>query len=58
MNITEIYNTFTIGSQGFVMAVVDHCGYELSNEQIEEIAAISETPEEFEENWKEGNYSF
>ena len=52
MTIAEIFETFTIGSHGFVQAVVDNCGYEISREEIERIASKAKAAEEFQGTWE------
>ena len=52
MTLNEIYATYTIGSEGFVRAVEDNCGFEISREEIERLAAISPTAEDFQKNWE------
>ena len=52
MTLNEIYNEYTIGSEGFVLAVESNCGFEISREEIERLAAISPTAEDFQKNWE------
>ena len=52
MTLNEIYATYTIGSEGFIRAVEDNCGFEISREEIERLAAISPTAEDFQINWE------
>lgn len=48
MTITEIYENYTPGSQGFCIAVETHCGYEISREEIERISNRAGTAESFD----------
>ena len=52
MTLQEVYAKFTIGSQGFVRAVSDNCGYNASNSEIERIAAVAPTSEKFQSVWE------
>ena len=52
MTLNEIYNEYTIGSEGFVLAVESNCGFEISREEIERLAAISPTAEDLQKNWE------
>lgn len=52
MNINEIYEEFSVGSEGFINAVMDNDTFDISREEIEELASISPTPEEFVKNWE------
>ena len=52
MNIHEIYTTFSAGSRGFVMAVQSHCGFNASDDEIERIAELADTAEEFQSVWE------
>ena len=52
MTLNEIYATYTIGSEGLVRAGEDNCGFEISREEIERIASISPTAEDFQRNWE------
>lgn len=49
--LTEAYEEFTAGSQGFVKFVETHCGYDSSAEVIEAIADVAKTAEEFDRIW-------
>jgi hypothetical protein len=51
MTLNDIYNEFTVGSNGFVKAFQTHCGYDLSNEEVERIAAKAPTAAEFDRIW-------
>lgn len=48
MKLNEIYNEFSVGSEGFVRAVETHCGFCISREEIERIALIAPTAEDFQ----------
>ena len=52
MTLNEIYNTFSIGSAGFVDAVATHQGFGISNSEIERIAEVSPTAEDFQNTWE------
>jgi hypothetical protein len=56
MTLAEIYAEFTPGSKGFVRAVQAHCGLDLSNEEIERLAAECPRAEDFEDAWKNENW--
>lgn len=52
MTLEDIYNEFTRGSNGFVKAVQTWGKMDLSNEEIERIAAKAETADEFHRIWE------
>lgn len=52
MTINEIYATYTVGSQGFCKAVETYCGFGASIAEIERIADIADTAEEFQSVWE------
>lgn len=52
MTLAEIYNSFTPGSQGFVIAVETHCGFDISPTEIERIGDASKTAEAFQAAWE------
>lgn len=52
MTIEQIYNDYSAGSQGFVIAVETHCGYGISRTEIERIAGIAKTASEFQSVWE------
>jgi len=45
------FATFRVGSPGFCTYVSPHCGFEISRSEIQRIASVSITPEQFEETW-------
>ena len=47
MTLEEIYNTFSVGSEGFIRAVETHRGLEISREEIERIAEVAPTADDF-----------
>jgi hypothetical protein len=51
MTITEIFDQYTQGSQGFCIAVETHCGYDISRDEIERIAGAAETAADFHRIW-------
>ena len=52
MNISEIFDTYTVGSPGFVGAVQTHCGFEASDSEIKRIASASSGPLTFQGIWE------
>lgn len=52
MTLADIYSQFTPGSQGFCTAVSDHCGFEISRDEIRRIAERAATAEQFEAAWE------
>jgi hypothetical protein len=52
MTITEIFAQFRKGSQGFVQAVQDYCGYDCSHEEIARIAERANNADEFQTIWE------
>jgi len=52
MTLAQIYAQFTPGSQGFCIAVADHCGFGISRDEIRRIAEKSPTAEQFEAAWE------
>jgi molybdopterin biosynthesis enzyme len=52
MTLEDIYNDYTPGSTGFVIAVETHCGFEISREETVRIASKAETPEQFAAIWE------
>ena len=51
MTLQDIFDTFTPGSQGFIDAVNTHCGFNMSDEEIERIGKLAKNSAEFEEIW-------
>lgn len=51
--IEKIYDEFTPGSKGFVRAVSDRCGYEISDDEIRRIGLKSKTAAAFEQEYLE-----
>lgn len=56
MTLNDIYNEFTRGSNGFIKAVQSHCGLDISDAEIERIAAKAETAEEFTRIWENEDF--
>lgn len=52
MTINEIYETYTIGSTGFVKAVATYCNLEISDSEIETISTKATTAAEFMNIWE------
>lgn len=53
MTLEEIYEEYTVGSQGFVIAVSDHCGgLECSSDEIKRIAYRASSAAEFRSIWE------
>lgn len=52
MTINEIYETYTVASQGFCVAVETHCGYQISRNEIARIASKAATADEFQNIWE------
>lgn len=53
MTLNDIYNEFTIGSLGFVLAIETHAGVDCSREEIERIAGKAPTADEFMRIWSD-----
>ncbi len=51
MTIADIYADYTVGSPAFITAVRDNCGYGISRDEIERIAAQAPTAEAFQTIW-------
>jgi hypothetical protein len=51
-NLNTIYNEFTIGSDGMIRAIQTHCGFNISNAEIERILQRAKTASEFEHLWE------
>lgn len=49
--LSEIYQQFTRGSEGFCRAVESQCGFDLTREQIRAIAKRAKNAEEFHSIW-------
>lgn len=56
MTIETIYEEFSRGSNGFVHAVQTHCGYDISDAEIERIAEKAETAAEFDRIWQNEDF--
>ncbi|NGO64177.1 hypothetical protein G6N76_10860 [Rhizobium daejeonense] len=56
MTIETIYEEFSRGSNGFIKAVQTHCGYDISDTEIERIAARAETAAEFDRIWQNEDF--
>ena len=56
MTIAEIYAEYTPGSDGFAIAVRDHCGFDMSREEIKRLGAVANSAEEFEDQWKNDDW--
>jgi hypothetical protein len=52
MDLQEIYEEFTAGSQGFVKAVQTWAGIDASNEEIERISSCAKSADEFYSIWE------
>ncbi len=52
MTLAEIYETYQIGSSGFVRAVEQLYAYNITRTEIERIAAKAPTAEEFQRIWE------
>jgi hypothetical protein len=52
MTLEEIYEEFRAGSAGFVKAVQTHCGFGISNSEIERLAGECPDWWEFEDAWE------
>jgi len=52
MTLAEIYDEYVVGSEGFVVAVDIHCGYNISKREIRRIANRAPTPEQFQTIWE------
>lgn len=52
MTLSQIFDTYTAGSQGFCEAVQTHCGFNASLTEIERIADLADTAEEFQRVWE------
>jgi hypothetical protein len=52
MDLQEIYEDLTPGSQGFVKAVQTWGGIDASNEEIERIASRAKNADEFQDIWE------
>ena len=51
MTLIEIYNKYTVGSQGFCTAVYDNLGFSISRDEIKRIAEKTQTAEQFQAVW-------
>lgn len=51
-NLNTIYDEFNIGSDGMIRAIQTHCGFGISNAEIERILAVAKTASEFEHLWE------
>ena len=51
MTLIDIYAEFSIGSRGFIRAIQTNAGLDISDQEIERIAARARTAEEFEAIW-------
>lgn len=47
MTLEKIYEEFTIGSDGFCLAIEKHCLFAIDREQIARIATKAKTADEF-----------
>ena len=56
MTLNEIYKTFSVGSAGFVDAVATYQGFGISNSEIERIAEVSPTAEDFQNTWENEDF--
>ena len=56
MTLTEIYNAYTHGSLGFANAVSNHCGFEISYDEIQRIAGQAKTAAEFQRIWEDEDW--
>ena len=52
MTIEQIYTQLNAGSQGFVTAVENHCGFGCSATEIKRIAAKAEDASDFQRIWE------
>lgn len=52
MTLSDIYATYTAGSQGFVAAVQTHCGFCASNDEVRRIADRASDADEFQRIWE------
>lgn len=52
MTLDQIYAEFTVGSQGFCIAVETHCWFGISRAEIARIAERAATAEEFQAIWE------
>ncbi len=52
MKLTEIYQQFTVGSNGFCIAVETHCGFGISRAEIMRIAELADDADAFQRIWK------
>ena len=53
MTLTEIYDTYTPGSEGFCIAVETHCNLNVTREETARIAAASPDARSFKATWEE-----
>ena len=52
MNIQTIYSTYQVGSNGFIRAIQDHCGYDVTDDEIARIADKAVTADQFQDVWE------
>jgi hypothetical protein len=52
MTLDEIYEKYTQGSDGFIKAVLRHCGYDISYSEMERLSSKCPNSREFEYAWK------
>ena len=52
MTIEQIYSDYTVGSQGFCIAIETHCGFGISRTEIARIAARASDAEQFQSIWE------
>lgn len=51
MTFDQIAAEFTWNCQAFINAVQTHCGFDISDEEIDRIASTATTPVEFDKIW-------
>ena len=51
-DLNQIADDYQWGSQGFVVAVETHCGFGISRDEIQRIAARTSTADEFQAAWE------
>ena len=58
MTMNKIFEIYTAGSLGFVIAVETHGGYEISRDEIERIGKRAKTAEDFQRIWENEHWWF
>ncbi len=53
LTLSDIYENYSRGSEGFAEAVVTHCGYDISTTEAVRLGSRCETAAQFESEWED-----